>query len=294
MPVSLHTGVSYPLRAVSGSAMGSAGVAASSAVVTPVLTALSLTPIAAYSTRRVLTAYTGPLLRVRRSSDDTEQDIGYQTNGSLDVSALATFVGANSGFVTKWYDQSGNTRDMAQANANKQPRIVNAGVNDTISGRVAIFTDGVDDALTTGSFTQAQPLTLANVFQVASTASFSFVNDSITGTANRLGSYFSDSTTYTIFAPTEVAIKTGVAIGDKLNVLETYNGASSSVIVNGTETTGLNPGANGVTGVLIGAHLDAFAYGSHYFGERFIFAGAVSGANKTALAANQKAYWGTP
>jgi hypothetical protein len=48
----------------------------------------------AYSVaRRLRTAYTGPLFRVRRSSDNTEQDIGYTANNEVDGTALLNFVG---------------------------------------------------------------------------------------------------------------------------------------------------------------------------------------------------------
>ena len=53
----------------------------------------SLTAQAAYSVRRLRTAYTGPLLRVRRSNDNAEQDIGATYAGELNTSALATFCG---------------------------------------------------------------------------------------------------------------------------------------------------------------------------------------------------------
>ena len=83
---------------------------------------------AAYSAaRRLATAYTGPLIRVRRSSDNTEQDIGYNGSNVLDESALTSFVGANNGFVVKVYDQSGSTKDLTQSTAASQPKIVNSG-----------------------------------------------------------------------------------------------------------------------------------------------------------------------
>jgi len=48
---------------------------------------------AGYSTRRLTNTYTGGLIRVRRSSDDTEQDIGYDANGEdLDTFGLLAFV----------------------------------------------------------------------------------------------------------------------------------------------------------------------------------------------------------
>jgi hypothetical protein len=47
---------------------------------------------AAYSLRKVRSAYTGSAVRVRRSSDDELQDIGFDSNGDLDTTALTTFV----------------------------------------------------------------------------------------------------------------------------------------------------------------------------------------------------------
>jgi hypothetical protein len=79
---------------------------------------------------------------VRRSSDNAEQDIGFTGNG-LDSASLLAFVGANSGYVTKFYDQSGNGKDLIQTTASKQYRIVNAGV---YGG--SCFSDGIDDAYT--------------------------------------------------------------------------------------------------------------------------------------------------
>ena len=44
---------------------------------------------AAYSVRLLRTAYTGSAIRVRRSSDNAEQDIGF-VSGSLDTSSLTS------------------------------------------------------------------------------------------------------------------------------------------------------------------------------------------------------------
>jgi hypothetical protein len=101
---------------------------------------------AAYSLRKLRTAYTGSAIRVRRSNDNSEQDIGFTSSaGDLDTASLKTFVGANSGFVTTWYDQSTNARNATQTTAANQPRIVNAGTVERIAGEPSIFFDGSND-----------------------------------------------------------------------------------------------------------------------------------------------------
>ncbi len=69
----------------------------------------------AYSVRRLTSKYTGALLRVQRSSDSTQLDIGYTSSGLLDVNTLLTFIGAGTGSVVTWYDQSGNGLNATSA-----------------------------------------------------------------------------------------------------------------------------------------------------------------------------------
>lgn len=81
----------------------------------------------AFSTRLLRTAYAGSCMKVRRSSDNTTQDIGFAA-GLLDTTALASFVGANDGFVDTWYDQSGNAKNFTQSTTGHQPKLVSGGV----------------------------------------------------------------------------------------------------------------------------------------------------------------------
>lgn len=78
---------------------------------------------AAYSLRDV--GGGGKVVRVRRDSDDAEQNF---SAGDITSGALATFVGSgNDGFVHTWFDQSGNGND-AVANADAaEPKIVISG-----------------------------------------------------------------------------------------------------------------------------------------------------------------------
>jgi len=82
---------------------------------------------AAYSLRKLRTAYSGSAIRVRRSSDNAEQDINFVGN-ELDTGSLLSFVGAGDGFVSIWYDQSGSGNNITQLTATSQSRIVIGGV----------------------------------------------------------------------------------------------------------------------------------------------------------------------
>lgn len=72
-----------------------------------------------------------PLLQ--RNVPETIADIG-----DLDTNALVTHVGSDNGFVTTWYDQSGNGRHATQTDPTIQPRIVSNGVIETINGKPGI------------------------------------------------------------------------------------------------------------------------------------------------------------
>lgn len=97
--------------------------------------------------RRLLVSYSGPLIRVRRDSDNTEQDILPNALGNLDQTALLAFVGAGSAFVTTVYDQQGSNA-FGNLTALNQPRIVNAGVVVTLSGKPALL---IEDKFLAGS-----------------------------------------------------------------------------------------------------------------------------------------------
>jgi len=81
----------------------------------------------------------GPLIRVERVTGGTEQDIGHDANGDLDVAALATFCGASLGRIVTRYDQSGNGRHETQATGSRRPQIWDGSAvrTDGVAGRPA-------------------------------------------------------------------------------------------------------------------------------------------------------------
>lgn len=79
---------------------------------------------AAYSTRLLTGSYAGKCIQVTRDSDNTTSDIGFDAaTHALDKAALKTFCGSANGYVSKWYDQSGNGHDLAQTTVANMFRI---------------------------------------------------------------------------------------------------------------------------------------------------------------------------
>lgn len=103
------------------------------------------TPVEAFSCyRKLRRSYGGSCLRVRRSSDDAEQDIGFNDASSyfayrLDTGAISSFCGASNGYVVTWYDQSGNGRNRTQSTQARQPLIYLGGVG--VSVMDSIYAD---------------------------------------------------------------------------------------------------------------------------------------------------------
>lgn len=155
---------------------------------------------AAYSLRLLRSAYTGDAIEVRRASDNTTQDIGF-VNNELDTTSLESFCSGTNGFVTTWYDQSGNGNDATQGTDANQPQIVSSGSVITENGKPAVDFDGSDDNLSFNLMTSFTDVTISLVFkndtsnqdsvvieyglEVANAYSIGFGNR---GTANRIGS----------------------------------------------------------------------------------------------------------
>jgi hypothetical protein len=119
---------------------------------------------AAYSLRRLSGTYRGKAIRVRRSSDNTEQDIGF-SNNQLDTSSLTTFCSGTNGFVKTWYDQSGNARHATQTTAANQPQIVSSGSVILYGTKPTMTFDGSNDFINTPLFSYGTSLSLYYVTQ---------------------------------------------------------------------------------------------------------------------------------
>lgn len=191
---------------------------------TPIVYPLaSYTATEAYSVTRQLSSSITNCLTIRRSSDNTELDIGF-VGGNLDTTTLLSFVGANDGYVSKIYDQSGNNRHVTQTTLTKQPILVSGGTLLTYNGKPYLQTDGIDDVL-------SGPTTITNGQNLYT---FSVGNDcqySINGPDAHIGGQNSGSWGYETFT-------------DLSRCVLTFNTTQYSRASTNTDSWGITKGYN--------------------------------------------------
>ncbi len=236
-------------------------------------------------------------ITVRRASDNTTQDIVILNTGSLDVASLTTFINATTGFVTKWFDQTGNGFDVVQATSGSQPQILAGGFG-AVTGPAMSF-DGAAQYLAASFSNTTGPTTSSAVVLCTDSSSAPHFDE------DYLSTY--DGTKYTIAsfngasfggggASTQIASNAGVYIGQATTVSTwyaingTYDTPSTTITVNGSVTSGTSSG-NGDTGATITVG-NLQTGGNRFFPGYMTEAGigAFTGSN-ASLNSNQRAFW---
>lgn len=125
---------------------------------------------AAYSTRALTPNLHAPIMRVRRDSDNSQQDFGANDDGDLDTAAILAFVGAGGiGGIATWYDQSGSGNHVTNAVNINQPLIVNNGFLIQTNGKPSVdFIPGFPTYLKNTAFSMnTNPHTVFSVVDYA-------------------------------------------------------------------------------------------------------------------------------
>jgi hypothetical protein len=104
---------------------------------------------AAYSVRKLRTAYTGPAMKVQDTVGGATQDIYFDANDNLDEAAIISYGGSNDVFVETWYDQSGNGNNATQVTSANRPKIYDGTTGALVKqdGRVGVDFDGSTNVL---------------------------------------------------------------------------------------------------------------------------------------------------
>jgi hypothetical protein len=265
-----------------------------------VLDLLTVSSAAAYSLRKLRTAYTGNAIRVRRSQDNAELDIGFTPNAILNTAALLTFVGANDGFVTTWYDQSGNSRHVTQATAANQPQIVTAGVVNTENGKPVInsnFKWLSNSAVSNdASLWGGNPQTMNAVARSSSSNDrdfFALLGGTATTSNLRSLGAASGGTDWRYTTGLDI-FGSGVAINTYSIGTGRYSASTNNIRVNGVLRSTGSGTENTTAGELtIGArNPSGGTAGTFFIGECILFNVSLSDSDALTLERNQGAYYG--
>jgi hypothetical protein len=201
--------------------------------------------------------------------------------GDYDAEALLSFVGSGNGFVTTWYDQSGNGRNATQTDPTLQPRIVSNGAIVTENGRPVVSFDG-NDILNTPSFLLGN--TVVTVARRSATNQ-PVVEGQNVGSADRglwgLRAGGNDFTTHLNYGINGGPLDATNADGFPINVLQIV---SQTVAKGMVATTASIWGIGGGTGGYV--RLNGF------ISELISFPPVLSTANLQTLVPNQGAYYG--
>jgi len=251
-------------------------------------------PVTAFSLRQLGAFYTGKAIQVRRSSDNTIQDIGFTAGGDLDTAALKTFVGTGNGYVSIWYDQSGNGINATQTTAANQPQIVSSGVIYRDNGRPSVYTSA-NGYLSYGGLTQFNGTYKATRMAVQRSR-----NGSAGAIIEGLGNYQLDmqllsATSVIMQMNSGVWISTSVPNTNALMAMSSIrdNGASKlyvNEVLKGTNTNGIGAFGSPLTG-MIGVRNDFGGAAPGAFSETILFNSVLSDADRQAIDGNQIKYY---
>lgn len=126
--------------------------------------------INAYSTRKLLNAYSGNVLQATLISG-LNQNIGFSGN-LLNTSALESFAGSNTASATILYDQVGSS-NLSQSTFSQAPVIINSGTLQTAGGQPTLSFNN-QNLISTANIPQF-PLTIIAVVEISGITNGAFV-----------------------------------------------------------------------------------------------------------------------
>lgn len=248
--------------------------------------------VAAYSLRKLRSDYSGPAIRVRRSSDNKEQDIEF-FDVALDSKSLFSFTGENEGFLVKWYDQSGYKRDRFQTDFSSQAQIVKNGkFLVTLNGRAGVsYRNQNDFTLSWGMV--SQPFTRNYVATRRNSAGFVHMINSTAGSPNTTN-WSTSPNNHGLNAEGTGAIYLSCSwLNGQSAVFTTiFNGKKSLLSKNRENTIEGFGGLLGFDGIRYGGFQNKNQCFDNDAFELIVFGRAISESHRSMIEVNQMKYYG--
>lgn len=210
----------------------------------------------------------------------------------FDVSQAAG-VTTGAGGIASLNDLSGNARHLAQGTSTKRPALTAAGQ----AGRDIATFDGIDDALITGAWAQAQPLTLYIACKITanSAGSSAFVGFSGYGAPPEGVLYCAAGlrTGTTLYAGAGLGT-IDLSDGAFHSLCAVVNGGSSVLRKDAAEITGA-AGGNAAVAISLGDATDESSVNAPVaVGEFIVYTAAHNATERAQVIAYLKSKWATP
>ena len=164
-----------------------------------------------------------------------------------------------NGFVTTWYDQSGNGLNSTMSTAVYQPRIVNAGVLDVKNLKAGLRFDGSNDYLTRSALTALNSGNTYSIFSVSANETTAIAGDILVTNngfpTSRLSLFNSTITTGGVYRIGSIQNTSIVTYASNMITADgTANQRQLSFIVNGFNIAGWKNGVAGTTDTYTGSY----------------------------------------
>lgn len=282
-------------------------------------------PSVAYSVRKLKRTYTGYAMRVRRSSGGSPSgDVAFDGTGVVSGNSIITittvgtsgytlgakmtfsaFYSGASVYVSTWYDQSGNARDVSQSTTSQQPRIVNAGTLEVANSKASVKFINANSTVLTATIPSA------TMFGSGYKGTASLVLEASAGTTSAFG--YSDGGTDRWQAHINESGNLYYDVGSSYSRLSYGNSANQSVLRTYALVAGTSLQQIWISGSMVASSTptsSASTTSTFYVGgippfpgawyhddhesELIIFPTNLGSADLAKLNNNQKAFFGTP
>jgi hypothetical protein len=271
------------------------GKAAAPAGGSLLLDTLSATAVSAVSSRKLRTAFAGNPIQAVIAGAGTLQNIPFNGSGDLDVSSgagLNTFVGANTGGIATWYDQSPGGANPAlydATGAGARALVVRSGsVNNVQNTHVWGSGVAANNSFMSVALTQAQPYTIAMLARLDAGPSIqALLGSQFFGSHVSMGT--ASASRWDLFGGGLIVQPSGTADLNVHTFIAILNGASSSLSVDGVTVVSGNAGTDTMASV---AFLDYS--GDASIGEVLMFNSAIGAPDQAAIKASWVSYWAAP